>query len=348
MSFEKHIIYKNESVRDAFLKLTELRSDAILIVADNNNKLLGSLTDGDLRRGFIKGLGFDDPIMGYVQPDPVFIFEDELHLADTEDYRRRNIMIIPVVNRDYVVTDIINLRLRYSQLPVDVVIMAGGRGIRLMPLTQDTPKPMLLIGDKPIIEHTIDRLIKYGIKSICICVNYLADKIKVYFGDGSKKGIDIKYIHECKPLGTAGAMAMVKELTHKYILVMNSDLLTNIDLLNFFQTFVRSNADMGVATISYKVDIPYGVLEIDSANMVNAMKEKPRYTFYSNAGIYLLKKELLDLIPPDMVYNVTDLMEELIGKGKKIISYPIMGYWRDIGKLEDFEKAQEDIKYISL
>lgn len=348
MDIKKHIIYKHETVRDALIKLTELKSDAILMVADENQQLLGSLTDGDLRRGFIKGLGFETPIIEYVQPDPVFIFEDELHLADTEDFRKRNIMIIPVLNRQYIIVNIINLRLTFSHLPVDVIIMAGGRGQRLMPLTQDMPKPMLPVGNKPIIEHNIDRLIKYGIKNIYICVNYLGDKIKNYFGDGSRKNINIRYVNEEKPLGTLGALTLARELQHNYVLVMNSDLLTNVDLLGFFQAFIRADADMAVATISYKVDVPYGVLEISGDNNVNALKEKPSYTYYSNAGIYLIKKELLSLIPDNSYYNVTELMEELIKKGQKLISYPILGYWLDIGKHEDYQKAQEDIKYISL
>jgi dTDP-glucose pyrophosphorylase len=344
---QMHIIYQHESVRDALIKLNDLRSDAILFVCDHTNKLLGSLTDGDLRRGFIRGLGFDTPLMDYILPDPLFIYEDELHLADTASLKKRHFLIIPIVDRNGVIVDVLNLRINYSLIPADVIIMAGGRGQRLMPLTADTPKPMLHIGDKPILEHNIDRLIRFGIKNIHISVNYLADKIKDHFSDGSSKGVSIEYICETKPLGTIGSVKLAETLQHDYFLVMNSDILTNIDFSHFFQAFIRSGADMAMATTSYQVEVPYGVVEVDSANNVNALKEKPRYTYYSNAGIYIAKKELLTMVPDDQFYNVTDLMESLIKSGKKLISYPILGYWLDIGKHEDFKKAQEDIQYIN-
>ncbi len=344
---QKHVVYEHESVRDALIRLNDLRADAITFVCSRKNKLLGSLTDGDLRRGFIQGLDFDTPIMEYVQPDPLFIYEDEIHLADISSLKKRHFLIIPVVDRNHRITDILNLRINYSHIPADVIIMAGGRGQRLMPLTAKVPKPMLHVGDKPILEHNIDRLIKFGIKNIYLSVNYLADNIMDYFGDGNTRDVSIKYIHEDKPLGTLGSVKLAESLEHDYLLVMNSDILTNIDYANFFQTFIRSDADMAVATTSYQVEVPYGVLEVDGDNKVNSLKEKPRYTYYSNAGIYLVKKELLTMVPDNEFFNVTDLMDALIRTGKKLISYPILGYWLDIGKHEDYEKAQEDIKYIT-
>jgi dTDP-glucose pyrophosphorylase len=345
---ERHTINKNLSVRDALLKLNDLRADAILFVVDDNMKLLGVLTDGDLRRGFIKGLTFDSPIMDYIQPDPLLVYQDEVHLADLNDLRKRNFLIIPIVDRDKMIVKILNLRINYSVIPADVIIMAGGRGQRLMPLTIDTPKPMLQVGEKPILEHTIDHLSKYGMKNIYISVNYLADKIINYFGNGSDRGLNISYIHEDKPLGTMGSVKLARNLEHEYVLVMNSDVLTNIDIAGFFQAFIKSGADMAVAASTYHVQVPYGVLEVDNNNIVNSLREKPSYTYYSNAGIYLAKKELVNIIPEDEFYNVTDLMAHLINEGKRVISFPILGYWLDIGKHEDYRKAQEDIKYISL
>ena len=345
---ERHTIHKRLSVREALMKLNDLRADAILFVVDDANKLLGTLTDGDLRRGFIKGLTFDTPILDYIQPDPLFVYQDEVHLADLNDLRKRNFLIIPIVDCDKNIVKILNLRINYSVIPADVIIMAGGKGQRLMPLTENTPKPMLPVGDKPILEHTIDHLAKYGMKNMYISVNYLADSIMDYFGDGSDRGLSIHYIHEDKPLGTLGSVKLAGELEHEYVLVMNSDVLTNIDIAGFFQAFLKAGADMAVAASTYHVEVPYGVLEVDGSNMVNALKEKPRYTYYSNAGIYLAKKELLKLIPDDEFYNVTDLMAHLIGEGKRVVSFPILGYWLDIGKPEDYRKAQEDIKYITL
>ena len=346
-NIQRHVIYEHQSVRDALIKLNDLKVDPILIVADKNLKLLGSLTDGDLRRGFINGLTFDNQIIEYIQPNPLFIYEDELHLADINDLRKRNFIVIPVLNREHIIVDMLNLTRVQSLIPADVVIMAGGRGQRLMPLTENTPKPMLLVGEKPILEHNIDRLAKFGIKNICISVNYLAQNIIDYFRDGASKGLSIQYVHEDKPLGTLGSVKLCRQNEHDYVMVMNSDLLTNIDYEAFFQTFIRSGADMAVATTSYQVEVPYGVLEVDNGNFVNSLKEKPRYTYYSNAGIYLVKRELLSFVPDREFYNVTDLMDMLIRQGKKLVSFPILGYWLDIGKHEDFRKAQEDIKFIN-
>src|SRR5690606_12771214 len=201
---------------------------------------------------------------------------------------------------------------------------------RLMPLTKDTPKPMLPVGDKPMLEHTINHLQKFGVRNIYMCVNYLKHVIQDYFKDGSDRRLSIKYVSEDKPLGTLGALKLADEIEHDYILLMNSDILTNIDLNGFFKTFINSGADMAVATTSYHVDVPYGVLEVDGNNRVSSLKEKPRYTYYSNAGIYLIKKELLKLVPENQFYNVTDLMDKLIENNKKLVSYPILGYWLDI------------------
>lgn len=345
---EKHILFKDQSVYDALIKLNDLKLNPILLIVDRDRTLVGSLTDGDLRRGFINGLTFDDALIDYLQKDPLFIYEDELQSADINGLRKKNFLIVPVVNRSKQIVKVLNLSLLESVVPADVFIMAGGKGSRLMPLTENTPKPMLHVGDKPIMEHNIDRLVKYGIKNVYISVNYLANKIEDYFQDGSDKGISIKYVHEDKPLGTLGSVKLVESLEHDYVMVMNSDLLTDIDYNGFFQTFIKSGADMAVATTSYEVSIPYGVMEVDNGNMVNALKEKPSYTYYSNAGIYIIKKELLSLVPHNEFYNVTDLMDELIAKGKKLVSFPILGYWLDIGKHQDFEKAQEDVKRLAL
>lgn len=346
---ERHIIYSHQSVRDALIKLEDMKTDPILLVVNDKLQLLGSFTDGDLRRGIIKGLTIlGHTLLDYIQDNPLFIYQDELHKVDISEMRKRNFLVIPVVDRNNVVVDVLNLTRQQSLLPVDVVIMAGGRGQRLMPLTEHTPKPMLHVGDKPILEHNIDRLAKFGIRNICISVNYLADSIVNYFKDGSSKGIAISYVHEDKPMGTMGSVKLCKQEEHDYIMIMNSDLLTNIDYEAFFHTFIQSGADMAVATTSYQVEVPYGVLEVDNGNFVNSLKEKPRYTYYSNAGIYIIKRELLSLIPDHEFYNVTDLMDAIIKYGKKLVSFPILGYWLDIGKHEDFKKAQEDIKFVNL
>lgn len=344
----KHLFPINGSVRDALIQLDQLASDAILMMVDEENHLVGSLTDGDLRRGFIKGLGFDNLLEEFIQPDPKFIFENEYDQDKITEFKNRNFKIVPILNQNRQIVDILNFRYRTTLLPVDAVLMAGGEGKRLRPLTEKTPKPLLLVGDKPIIEHNVDRLSNVGIENVYLSVNYLGEQLEAYFGDGSSKGINISYVRENKPLGTIGSVLLVEKFQHEDILVMNSDLLTNIDFADFYKFFKDSDADMAVAATTYQVDVPYAVLEVDEHQRVKSLKEKPKYTYFSNAGIYLLKKDVLDMIPKGSFFDITDLMERILEMNLKLVTYRINGYWLDIGKHEDFKKAQEDIKHIKL
>jgi len=344
MEFKKHLIHKQESVRNALSKLNTLAADAVLFVVDENDQLIGSLTDGDIRRGFIKGLSVESPILEFIQPNPISIMRDGYSIDELESYRQRNIKIIPIVNAEHRIIDILNLRIKASLLPLDAVIMAGGRGERLMPLTENCPKPLLKVGDKPIIEHNIDRLSNYGISRMIISIRYLGEQIKEYFGDGASKEVAIEYVEEKEPLGTFGALSLVNDFASRDVLLMNSDLLTNIDFLDFYKSYIDSGADLMVASIPYQVKIPYAVLEVENDEIVS-FYEKPTYNYYSNGGIYLFKKSLLEFLPKGF-FNATDFMELLIKQKKKVSHYPILGYWLDIGRHEDFEKAQHDIKHI--
>lgn len=345
---KKHTILQTETVRDALIKLDQLASDAILFVVDSQNRLLGSMTDGDLRRGFIKGLDFDHKLIDFIQPSPKFILEKEYSLDKLESFRTSHFKVVPILNDQHIIVDILNFRTRSTLIPADAVLMAGGEGKRLRPLTETTPKPLLKVGEKPIIEYNIDRLQKVGIKNVNLSINYLGDQLVDYFGNGSERNLNIRYVREEKPLGTIGSILLVEHFEHDDIIVMNSDLLTNIDYADFFRTYKDSGADMAVAATSYHVDVPYAVLEVNETNTVRSLKEKPRYTYYSNAGIYILKKDILKMIPEDQFFDITDLMDRIIEMNLKLITYPINGYWLDIGKHEDFKKAQEDIKHIKL
>ena len=259
--------------------------------------------------------------------------------------REDGIKVVPQINKKGKIINILNLNTRKSLLPIHAIIMAGGRGERLRPLTDKVPKPMLLIKNKPIIEHNIDHLISFGVESITISLGYLGDQIMSYFGNGTSKGITIDYINETKPIGTIGCLSLKKEFKFEQILLMNSDLFTNIDLENFYLQFVNEDADMCVATIPYSVDIPYAILGLERNRIINFV-EKPRNTHYANAGLYLFKKEFINIIPKDKFYNATDLMQKLIDEKKRIIHCPITGYWIDIGKHDDYLKAIEIIKHI--
>jgi len=319
--------------------------DPILFVVDEQNRLIGSLTDGDIRRGLISRVDLDDKIENIFQNDPKYIVKGHEEFEKILIYRESNLRVIPVVDLNHCVVNVVNFREIKSYLPVDAVIMAGGKGQRLLPLTEHTPKPLLFVGNKPIIEHNLDRLAMFGIDDFWISINYLGEKIESYFGDGSLKNIQINYIKENRPLGTLGAVSLVDKFKHDYILITNSDLLTNIDYEHFFLDFISQDADMAVVTIPYQVNIPYAVLETEDGNVLG-FKEKPTYTYYSNGGIYLLKKSFIEMVPKDDFYNATDLMNELIRQKKKVYSYPLMGYWLDIGTPTDLDKAQNDVTKI--
>jgi len=341
--FKDHLIIKGSTVKQALELLNELAPDSILFVVDSEDRLIGSLTDGDIRRGLLKDFTIASRIDEIIQPNPRYIRKGENDIQKIIAYREELFRILPVVDENMRVVNVINFRAIKSYLPIDAVIMAGGRGQRLQPLTDSTPKPLLIVGGKPIMEHNIDRLAAYGIDDFWVSVKYLGEQIEQYFGSGKEKNINIEYVWENEPLGTIGAISKVKNFDHDYILVTNSDLLTTIDYEVFFLDFIKQEADFAVLTIPYQVSIPYAVLETKDGR-IKSLKEKPTYTYYSNGGVYLMKKEMLQHIPKDSFFNSTDLMESLINQDFKVISYPFSGYWLDVGKHEDFEKAQIDIQ----
>lgn len=349
MKFDNILIHKDKNLLEVLKKLNEVLfkseiSRLILFVVDDNQKLIGSLTDGDVRRSLVKNE--DLTLRAEEVCNKEFIFEFEKPgFLNLQTYRQKDIKILPILDVDKKLIRIIDLDKTKSQLPLECMIMAGGRGKRLSPLTDTVPKPMLLLGDKPIIEHNIDRLISFGIKKFYISVKYLGDQIRDYFDDGSKKGVSIEYIWEDEPLGTAGALSLVNKFESDHILLMNSDLFTDIDFEDLYLDLIDQKADMAVASTEYKVDVPYAVFETNENTVVN-FKEKPSYVYHSNAGIYILKKELISKIPKNEFYDITDLMEKLVDEGGKLIHNPIMGFWIDIGSPVDYKQAQEFVKHI--
>lgn len=344
-NYKEHLISSGSKIKEALIQLNVLAKDAILFVIDENEILIGSLTDGDVRRGLINGYVLEDTVDQIIQSHPRFIKKGERDVQKIIEYREGNYRILPVLDKDFKIVNVINFREMKSYLPVDAVIMAGGRGQRLKPLTDETPKPLLKVGDKAIMEHNIDRLSLFGIDDFWISVNYLGKQIENYFGDGSERNINIKYVWEDSALGTIGAVSKINNFEHDFVLVTNSDILTNLDYEQFFLDFISLDADFSVVTIPYSVNIPYAVLETTNGHIMS-FKEKPTYTYYSNGGIYLMKKSVLDFLPNNTFFNATDLMEKLIANNKKVVSYPLIGYWLDIGKHDDFAKAQLDIQQI--
>ena len=346
--FRENIIPDDYTIRNALERLNNLGiASAVLFVADKNQKLLGSLTDGDIRRGLLQNASMQDSVTTVMNNRCISMLKNSLHGKFIKELRDKKINYVPVVNEQHKIILIISLDEYKEAIPVDAVIMAGGKGERLLPLTKETPKPLLKIGNKPIIEYTIDRLVQFGVKNIHISINYLGHQIENYFGNGNEKEIVINYIREEKYLGTIGSVSLAGKFQQDTILVMNSDLLTNIDFSDFYNEFIQRGADMAVATVPHHVDMPYAILEMDE-NRVISLQEKPRYTYFANAGIYLIKTSLLEYIPRGDFFNATDLMEKAITDRKKLINYPILEYWLDIGRMNDYQKAQEDIRHLVL
>ena len=345
LKLEKHIINERDSIKSILELLTELGSNLTLFVVDDNKKLIGVITDGDIRRGLLKNIQLTQPVYEVMNTNFRFLVENQVTIEKLHEYRSLGILLIPIVSQANEILKIINLSELKSIIPVDAVLMAGGKGERLLPLTKETPKPLLEVGGKPIIKRNIELLTSYGITNLVLSVNYLANKIIDQIGNGGGD-ITISYIIEDKPLGTIGALSLTKNLQHETVVVMNADILTNINFEDFYKYFLLENADMAIATMSYKVNIPYAVMETQDNN-IKSFKEKPTYTYFSNAGIYLIKRELINEIPVNEYYNATDLISKLLELNKKVVSYPILGYWLDIGRHEDFEKAQIDINHIT-
>jgi len=344
MPKSNYIISSTYTIKETLKKLDESEGRT-LFVLDQDKKLIGSVSDGDVRRALLRGVSIEDTVVEVANKNVRYIKQNEIGKDKINLLKKELISLIPIVNNEGKVTSIVDLSKKKTILPIDAVIMAGGKGTRLRPLTLKTPKPLLKVGNKPIIEYNIDRLSVFGINHLNISINYLGEQLVNYFGEGKEKEISIKYIEEEKPLGTIGSLKLIDTFHNDYILVMNSDLLTNIDFEDMYNEFMNKEGDMIVATVPYKINIPYGVVETNN-NYVVDLKEKPTYTYYSNAGIYIFKKECLNHVPNDKFFNATDLIDSLLKSNQKVINYPILGYWLDIGKHEDFEKAQNDIKHI--
>ena len=339
-----HIISQEQTLIDALQRINSISNGPlVLFVVDNFQQMVGTLTDGDIRRALIKGIGVDSPIKNHRNFNFLRrgINDDVVHIHKQRELKMK---LVPVLDAEDHITEVINLDKYRTKLPIDAVLMAGGKGERLRPLTEKTPKPLIKIGDKCIIDYNIDRLISYGLTHISVTVNYLREQIEEHFSV-PRDGVKINTVREPKYLGTIGSIKFVEKFYNDTILVMNSDLFTNIDYEDFYLHFMQNDADMSVAAVPYVVKVPYGVFNLDGRE-IKGVTEKPTISYYANAGIYLIKKERLNLIPENEFFNATDFMELLITKGYKVIRYPISGYWIDIGQHDELARAREIAKHI--
>jgi dTDP-glucose pyrophosphorylase len=335
-------ISKNATILDTLRKIDELSSNAtrIAFVVDENKKVLGSVSDGDCRRGLINGKLLTSPVTEIMNTKFTSLRKGSYDVETIQKIRNFGFKYVPELNEDGTLFAIRDFTNGKSYVPVDAVMMAGGKGERLRPLTLETPKPLLKVADKPIIDYNIENLLNSGIDHINVTVNYLGDQIEEHFKE-PVKDVLVKCVREPKFLGTIGSIKFVKEWYNDTILLMNSDLFTNIDIEAFYLHFLKHGADMSVAGVPYNVNIPYGIFELENTREIKGITEKPSYHYYANAGIYLIKRTLLDLIPDNEFFDATDFMDKLIKNNKKVIRFPITGYWIDIGKPDDFKSVQE-------
>ncbi len=343
----KHIISQNDTLLEALVRINDFAvpEPLVLFVVDDNYRMTGTLTDGDVRRALIKGTKIEEPISAAMHRNFNYlrlgINNDVQHLRQQKEKKMK---LVPVLDADDHIKEIINLEKYKTKLPIDAVLMAGGKGERLRPLTEKTPKPLLKVGDKCIIDYNIHKLISCGVKNISVTVNYLAEQLEEHFAEPIQD-VKINTVREPKFLGTIGSIKFVENVYNDTVLVMNSDLFTNIDFEDFYIHFKEHNAEMSVAAVPYLVSVPFGIFDLDGRN-IKGLVEKPKYNYYANAGIYLIKKSALVEIPNDTFFNATDLIEALIAKNKTVIRYPLNGTWIDIGTPQEYQKAQDLIKHL--
>lgn len=341
----KYIISETASVRDALVAINNIIHDGeSLIVVNSKQQMVGSLTDGDIRRSLIAGAELTDLISKIMHRDFKFIKQEEYDVAHLKSFRNQRIMFIPILDEQKRVVDVVNFQKFKSKLPIDAVLMAGGKGERLRPLTENTPKPLLEVGGKCIIDYNVDRLISYGVRHVNVTVNYLGKQIEEHFAT-PRDGVQVRTFREPKFLGTIGSIKFVDTFYNDTVLVMNSDLFTNIDYEDFFLHFQMHDAVMSVAAVPYNISIELGILDLDGRN-IKGLIEKPKYNYYANAGIYLIKKCALAEIPEDTFFHATHLVEKLIAQSKKVIRYPLNGTWIDIGTPQEYAKTKDLVKHI--
>lgn len=344
----KHIINKNTTLLEALSRINSLSpSPLVLFVVDDNNRMVGTLTDGDSRRALIKGASLLDKVEKVMYCDFRYLQQganfDIYHLREQ---KRQSMKLVPILDGDRHIIEIIDLEHHKSMLPVDAVLMAGGKGERLRPLTEKTPKPLLKIGKKAIIDYNIENLISYGVSHISVTVNYLKEQLEEHFAKPIC-GVQVNTVREPEFLGTLGSIQFIHQFYNDTVLVMNSDLFTNIDFESFYLNFMDTGADMAAAAVPYSVSVPYGIFEVNDNQGINGIVEKPTYNYYANAGIYLIKREVIEeFIPKNHYCNATDFMDILIKGNRKVVYFPLSGYWIDIGNKQEFSKAQDIIRYL--
>jgi dTDP-glucose pyrophosphorylase len=327
------------------LRIIDAARGKIALVVDENRRLLGTVSDGDVRRGLLRGCSISSPVTDVMNRHPVVIGIDADPQAALDLMQSKMLRDLPVLDNDGRVVALRSLEEFKQPVPHDnwVVLMAGGQGVRLRPLTDDCPKPMLSLGRRPLLEVILDNFKKMGFSRFFVSVSYKAEMVMSHFGDGSKFSADIRYLREDTPLGTAGPLALLPEMPELPIVVMNGDILTKLNVPSMIDFHEEHDAVATMGVRSYETQVPYGVIDIDQLR-ITGIKEKPIQHHLISGGVYVLSPEALKLIPLDTHYDMPELFSDLCGRGMTAVPYIVREYWMDIGHIEDLGRARRDFE----
>jgi dTDP-glucose pyrophosphorylase len=345
MKYIDNIILKPDATIREALEIIDHGSMRIALITDNDRKLLGTITDGDIRRALLKGGRIEDQISGVYNPKPIAFTLNEPRDTMIRIASNHRVFQIPVIDEHGKLLGIEDITEYLKIQPYDnpVIIMAGGVGRRLEPLTKDIPKPLLKLGDKSLLETIIQNFSIYGFHNFILSVNYKSEMIKDHFKNGEHLGVHIDYIQEQKKMGTAGSLSLLNKKPEKPFFVMNGDILTNINLAHLLDYHLLNKADATIAVREINYEIPYGVIQHEDKKILN-IKEKPAQNLFINAGIYLMDPSCLEHLPQYKYVDMPDFLNSLIKAEMNVISFPIHEYWLDIGKMDDFDRAQSDYR----
>lgn len=347
-SWEAALILPNASVREAIERI-DVAATQMALVVDSERRLLGTLTDGDVRRGLLAGIQLTDSVNTCMCKTPVTALLSDPRDEILSRLRQNRLHQIPILDGNGCVVDLKTVD-DFLAVPIHenwVVIMAGGLGSRLKELTHETPKPMLPVGDRPLLETIIARFVAQGFKNIWLAVNYHADKIERHFGDGSDFGANIAYLREKKRMGTAGALSLIPRPPIDPVIVTNADLLATIDYGEMLETHHALNSMATMAVRDYEYQIPFGVVRT-SEDKISSLEEKPVHRALVNAGVYVLSPEAIPFIPRDTFFDMPELFSTMLGRALPVHYYRVNGYWLDIGRHEDLQKANADFSNVFL
>lgn len=338
----KFLISDRATVAEALGALNRLSGESMTLFAiDGEGRMTGTVTDGDIRRALIAGVSLTSPVGEIAYRNFLAIRDPKAPFEAIEQARRRRIDLLPVLTGGRV-TDVVDLRRSHTLLPLDAILMAGGKGERLRPLTLTTPKPLLKVGDRPIIDRNIARLAACGVKNISVTVNYLKEQIIEHFRR-PVEGVEVKCVAEPSRLGTMGSVALCNAPENENLLVMNSDLLTDLDFEAMLRHHIDSEAALTVAAVPYTVSIPFAIMRCEGTR-VTGLEEKPTYNYFANAGVYIMQSRLTERIVKGEYLDAPDFIETLITDGLRVEYFPIKGRWIDIGSPDDFRYANEAMR----